>query len=85
MPEYLFSIHAKDMLRERDILEEWALLTINNPDKKSSGDDGNMHYFKPIPGRGNRVLHVVVNETVEPNRIVTLITLHFQNRDADSR
>ena len=72
MPEYLFSIHAKDMLKERDILEEWVLQTVNNPDKKNSGDDGNMHYFKSIPERGNRVLHVIVNETVEPNRIVTL-------------
>jgi len=72
MPEYLFSIHAKDMLKERDILEEWVLQTVNNPDKKNSGGDGNMHYFKSIPERGNRVLHVIVNETVEPNRIVTL-------------
>ena len=72
MPEYIFSNHAKDMLKERVILEEWALQTINNPDQKKSGDDGNTHYFRPIPERENRVLHVVVNETVEPNRIVTL-------------
>jgi len=44
MPEYLFSNHAKDMLKERDILEEWVLQTINNPDQKNSGDDGNIHY-----------------------------------------
>lgn len=72
MSEYLFSIHAKDMLKERDIPEQWVLQTISNPDKKDTGTDGNMHYFKALPERDNRVLHVVVNETVEPNRIVTL-------------
>ena len=49
MPEYIFSNHAKDMLKERVILEEWALETINNPNEKKSGNDGNTHYFKPIP------------------------------------
>lgn len=72
MPNYSFTIHTQDMLKERDILEAWVLQTINAPDDKNFGDDGNMHYFKSIPERGNRILHVVVNETVEPNRIVTL-------------
>jgi hypothetical protein len=72
MPEPVFTVHAKDMLKERDILEEWVLQTINNPDQKKSGDDDNTHYFKTLPERENRVLHVVVNETTEPNRIVTL-------------
>ena len=72
MPNHSFTIHAQDMLKERDILEKWVLQTIKAPDEKISGDDGNMHYFKSIPERGNRVLHVVVNESVEPNRIVTL-------------
>lgn len=72
MPEYTFTTHARDMLREREIREQWALAAIDKPDEKSMGKDGNMHYFKSLPERENRVLHVVVNETAKPNLIVTL-------------
>ncbi len=72
MSEYLFTTHAKDMLKEREILEEWVLQTISSPDKKKPGNDGNIHYFRLLPERENRILHVVVNETIKPNRIVTL-------------
>ena len=72
MPEYVFTAHAKDMLKERGILEEWVLQTIQDADQKKLGNDSNAHYFKLLPGRENHILHVVVNETVEPNRIVTL-------------
>lgn len=68
MPEPIFTVHAK----EREIPEQWVLQTINAPDEKNMGNDGNVHYFKSVPERGNRVLHVVVNETIEPNRIITL-------------
>ena len=72
MPEYTFTAHARDMLREREIPEQWVLQAINEPDEKNMGNDGNMHFFKSMPERENRILHVVVNETVEPSRIVTL-------------
>lgn len=72
MPEPIFSLHARDMLKERDIPEEWVLRTIKAPEEKGVGRDGNLHYYKSLPERENRVLHVVVNEAVEPNRIITL-------------
>jgi len=72
MSEYTFTIHARDMLREREISEEWVSQTVNRPDEKNIGKDGNMHYFKSLPERENQVLHVVVNETVKPNRVITL-------------
>jgi len=72
MLEPIFTAHARDMLKERGIPEQWVVQAINEPDEKNIGNDGNMHYFKSIPDRENRILHVVVNETVEPNRIVTL-------------
>ena len=72
MPEYIFTVHARDMLKEREIDEQWALQAINIPEEKSVGSDGNIHYFKSLAERENRILHIVVNETVEPNRIVTL-------------
>jgi hypothetical protein len=72
MPEYFFTAHAKDMLQEREIKEEWVLQTIHNPNKRQVGNDGNAHYFRLLPEREDRILHVVVNEAVEPNRIITL-------------
>jgi hypothetical protein len=72
MPEPIFTVHARDMLKEREIPEQWVLDAINAPDEKSIGSDGNAHYFKSSPESENRILHVVVNEFVEPNRIVTL-------------
>ena len=73
MPDIEFSTHARDMLVERNILEEWVWRTINSPNKKRKGGDDNMHYTKTIKERGGRVLHVVVDPKVQPNRIVTVI------------
>ena len=72
MPEIEFSTHAKEMLIERKILETWVWRTINTPDKKRLGSDGNMHYTKTIRERQGRVLRVVINPDVQPNRIVTV-------------
>jgi len=64
--------HAEDVLMERKIVEKWVWRTINTPSKKRRGDDGNRHYTKPIKEKGGRVLHVVVNDEVVPNRVVTV-------------
>jgi hypothetical protein len=72
MPDKEFSSHAKDMLTERNIPEEWVWRTINSPDSKETSADDNMHYTKTIEENEGRVLHVVVNENVEPHRIVTV-------------
>jgi hypothetical protein len=73
MVEITFSKHAKDMLMERDILEEWVLRTINSPDRSEKRvEDDNWHYTKSIPERGNRVLRVVVDQRVTPYRVVTM-------------
>ena len=37
MPEPIFSLHARDMLKERDIPEEWVLRTIKAPEEKGVG------------------------------------------------
>ena len=73
MPDIEFSAHAKGMLKERKIFEEWVWRTINTPDRKRRrADDGNMHYSKAIKEREGKVLHVVINQDVQPFRIVTL-------------
>ena len=48
MPDFELSAHTKEMLKERNIAEEWVWRTLDAPDKKRRGDDGNMHYTKRI-------------------------------------
>jgi hypothetical protein len=71
MPKFELTSHARDMLFERRINEEWIWRVLNDPDKKRMGEDGNMHYTKAIKERGGLVLHVVANPNFQPNRIVT--------------
>ena len=70
--EEVFSKHAKDMLNERGIPEEWVWRTIKSYDSMEIGTDDNTHYAKAIEEKENRVLRVVINRNVEPNRIVTV-------------
>jgi len=73
MPDIELSSHARDMLVERKIPEEWVWRTINSPGKKKRNpDDGNMHYTKAIREREGRVLRVIVSTDVQPNRVVTI-------------
>ena len=60
------------MLKERNINEDWVWRILNSPDEKLMGSDGNMHYSGAIEERGGKILHVVVNSAIQPNRIVTL-------------
>lgn len=64
--------HARDMLKERNILEEWMWRTISSPDHMEIGADNNTHYSNAIPEHGGRFLRVVVNHNVTPKRIVTV-------------
>ncbi len=72
MPDFELSSHAKDMLRERKIAEEWVWRVVEAPVSKKKGKDGNMHYTKPIKERDGRILHVVINPDLVPQRIVTV-------------
>jgi hypothetical protein len=64
--------HAKEMMVERQIPEEWVWRTITNSDKIEIGADGTIHHMKSITEHGARILRVVVNPTVVPERIVTV-------------
>jgi hypothetical protein len=72
MSDIRLSAHAKDMLKERDIPEEWMWRAIDTPDDTEVGADNNMHYIRSIPEHGGRFLHVVVNHHLVPKRVVTL-------------
>lgn len=72
MANFEFSSHAKNMLAERNIPEEWIWKTIDEPDQNWMGNDGNTHYTKHIKERDGRALHVVTNPDVHPKRIITV-------------
>ena len=59
------------MLEERNISEDWIRDTVKNPDWDTLGPDDNRHYFKSISENGDRVLHVIMNQSVSPKRIIT--------------
>ena len=72
MSDIEFSIHARDMLQERAIPEEWVMRTLNDPDKREIMTDNTTHYIKAIPEFGGRSLRVVMNLDVIPNRVITV-------------
>jgi ABC-type ATPase with predicted acetyltransferase domain len=61
-----FSIHARGMMAERGIPEEWIRRCLKSPDSKEAGADGNDHYLKAIEEHGSRVLRVIVNPHRQP-------------------
>ncbi len=72
MAEVQLSGHARDMLSERGIAEEWLWRAIRTPDRTEMGANGNVHYMKAIPEHGGRFLRAIVNRHVEPARVVTV-------------
>ena len=72
MTDYVFTKHAGDMMDERTISESWVWRVINESENTYTGEDGNLHFTKAIVERDNRILHVVVNPSVSPKRVITL-------------
>lgn len=72
MTDFGYSLHARQMLVERQISEGWVERTVNSPDRTIRTADGNTHYLKAIDENEGRILRVVVNPSVEPARVVTL-------------
>ncbi len=70
--DFKLSAHTQDMLKERNILEDWVKRTFDKPDWENIGKDNNIHYFKSITEHEGRILHVVVNPHVSPKKVVTV-------------
>jgi hypothetical protein len=68
-----FSLHALDVLQEREINMDWVQRVVDEPALTlvDLTDPDLVHALAPIPGRDGRVLRVVYNRNVEPNRVVT--------------
>ena len=64
-----FTHHAKTMMRERLIQEDWVINAVNNPDMTEEKRDDEKHYLKQIPQNSGKFLRVIVNPSVSPLRV----------------
>jgi hypothetical protein len=71
---YELTRHARDVLEERQIPHEWMERAIEKPEliEPSDTDPTLESRLAKIPERENRVLRVVVNKAVVPERIVSV-------------
>jgi hypothetical protein len=71
---YELSQHARDVLQERHIPVEWMERVIGKPAlvEASATDPMVESRLAQIPEHGNRVLRVVINKTVVPQRVVSV-------------
>jgi hypothetical protein len=69
-----FSKHARKVLEERKIPVEWVERTLAAPELRlPDPDDAAVERrYRKIPEYGGRVLRVAVNNTVEPERVVSV-------------
>jgi len=67
-----FTAHARTMMQERRIQEDWIMSAVEHPDKTEEREADETHYLKKIPGAGGKILRVIVNPSVSPARVVTM-------------
>ncbi len=71
---YELTQHARDVLQERKIPVEWMERVLTRPAlvEPSATDTTAESRLAKIPEHGDRVLRVVVNPTVVPERVVSV-------------
>ncbi len=71
---YEITKHAKKVMEERGILDDWVAKTFSSPEftRPDPKDAQVEQRFRRIPEFGGRILRVVVNKTVEPKRILSV-------------
>jgi len=67
-----YTAHARDMLTERGIPDEWIVRAVESPLRTEQHDDGTTHYLSSVPECSGRVLRVVVNAKASPAIVVTV-------------
>jgi hypothetical protein len=64
--------HFQDMMKEREIPQEWIDRCVSSPENTEVHPDGTKHYIKRIPEFENKWLRVVINQNVSPSKAVTV-------------
>ncbi|HYV04679.1 MAG TPA: DUF4258 domain-containing protein [Blastocatellia bacterium] len=72
--KYELTQHARDVIEERQISIDWLECVLGNPTliESSTTDPELESRFAKISEFGDRVLHVVVNTKVVPERVVSV-------------
>jgi hypothetical protein len=71
---YLLTIHAQRVIKERDIPLSIIERTLNNPAmiEPDKNDPDLEHRLGSIPEYNGKVLRIVLNKKVDPARIITV-------------
>jgi len=67
-----FTAHARTMMHERMIQEDWVKNAVNDPDSTDSRRADEKHYLKRIPEAGGKTLRVIINPSMSPPRVITV-------------
>ena len=72
--KYELTQHARDVIEERQISIDWLERVLGNPTliESSTTDPELESRFAKIPEFGDRVLRVIVNTVVVPERVVSV-------------
>ena len=67
-----FTAHARTMMQERMIQEEWITRTVTRPDSIEERQGNELHYLRQIPEAGGKTLRVIINPEIQPHRVITV-------------
>jgi len=72
--KYTITQHAHDAMEKRGISLAWLERALASPQlcEPDASDQTLEHRLAVIPEHGHRVLHVIINKQVAPERVVTL-------------
>lgn len=70
----VFTAHARTVMAERDIQDDWVQRAVDTPDKVEADPSGTgvLRYFRRVPERGGRVLRVAGYPDAGTVRVVTV-------------
>jgi hypothetical protein len=74
MAKVVYTQHARDVMQERNIRKAWIERVLKKPllIEPDRLDDALEHRLGRIKGYGNRVLRVIVNRNVAPEKVITV-------------
>ncbi len=82
---YVLTKHARDVLEEREIPEEWVAAALTSSDKMDWKNAEEVHFSKRIDAFGGRWLRVITNPSSDPKRIVTVFFDRKLRRDHETQ
>jgi hypothetical protein len=79
----IYTKHARDVIEERELPEEWILRVVHEPAQVDAKPDGTTHYLAPVEEFEGRILRVVIAGEGDDCRLVTVFFDRRQRRKAE--